>query len=57
VLATIGLATKVAARGSDNALQKTHRHHCQCKKPDYGCNGDLTCYNICSTYVCPGTAY
>jgi hypothetical protein len=39
VLASLGLATQAEAHPP---------HGCKCKKPDYGCGGDLACQEYCS---------
>jgi hypothetical protein len=50
-LATFGLANKAEAG-----------HHCQCKKPDFGCGRQFNpgtaeyyaCQDFCGTVICPG---
>jgi len=44
VLASIGLAPKAEA---------DPHHGCKCKKPDFGCGGDLNCQDYCGV-CCAG---
>ena len=44
-LALLGIA--------NNAQAAKKLHGCRCRRPDFGCNGDLNCISFCST-CCPG---
>jgi len=48
VLASIGLTPKAEA--------DPRPHGCRCKKPDYGCRGDLACVEYCGI-CCAGGCF
>jgi hypothetical protein len=48
VLASVGLAPRAEAH--------PRPHGCRCKKPDFGCGGDLNCQDFCGI-CCAGGCF